>query len=142
MSPDIADWLRAEGFDPDAPDRPGRHGNTPLMHAAWRGRADVVEALLARGVAFDTANGDGNTALWLACVHGAPALIERLVRAGAAPAAGSGSGAAGPRSMGSLCTMKPRPLQCTHDSENTSMSPDPTRLRVIWTRPSEVTSAT
>ena len=38
--------------------------------------------------------------------------------------------------------MIPRPPQCSHGSEKTSSRPDPTRLRVIWTRPSEVTSAT
>ena len=37
---------------------------------------------------------------------------------------------------------QPRPLQCSHVSLNTSSRPVPTRLRVICTRPSEVTSAT
>ena len=36
----------------------------------------------------------------------------------------------------------PRPLQCSQVFENASSRPEPTRLRVIWTRPSEVTSAT
>ena len=46
------------------------------------------------------------------------------------------------RSIGSVCTTMPRPPQCSHCSEKTSIRPDPTRLRVICTRPSEVTSAT
>ncbi len=41
-----------------------------------------------------------------------------------------------------MCTMTPRPLQWTQVSEKDSSRPWPTRLRVIWTRPSEVTSAT
>ena len=45
-------------------------------------------------------------------------------------------------STGSVETITPRPRQCSHGSENTSSRPWPTRLRVIWTRPSEVTSAT
>ena len=36
----------------------------------------------------------------------------------------------------------PRPLQCSQDSENDSSRPEPMRLRVICTRPSDVTSAT
>ena len=38
--------------------------------------------------------------------------------------------------------MKPRPSQAPHWVENASTSPSPTRLRVIWTRPSEVISVT
>ncbi len=73
-------WLAAEGFA-DA-HTPAAHGNTPLMHAAWRGQGDVVELLLAQGVSLDAANGDGNNALWLACVSKQPALVKRLVQAG------------------------------------------------------------
>ncbi|EFG06842.1 UDP-N-acetylglucosamine 2-epimerase [Streptomyces clavuligerus] len=42
----------------------------------------------------------------------------------------------------SMCTITPRPLQWTQVSEKDSSRPWPTRLRVICTRPSEVTSAT
>lgn len=76
----LHEWLHRHGFgDIHAP---GRHGNTPLMHAAWKGEALVVEALLALGVDRQAVNGDGNTALWLACVSRDEALVERLVRAG------------------------------------------------------------
>ena len=78
----LAAWLGVEGLDPSNPDTPGRHGNTPLMHAAWRGATAMVDALLAHGVALDAANHDGNNALWLACVHGAPDLIRTLVLKG------------------------------------------------------------
>jgi rhodanese-related sulfurtransferase len=80
--PALAAWLIAEGFDPTQPEAPGQHGNTPLMHAAWRGSADAVNALLAFGVPLDAVNNDGNNALWLACVNGDPALIRTLVAAG------------------------------------------------------------
>ena len=52
------------------------------MVAAWRGAAAIAEALLAHGVALDAANADGNNALWLACVHGDPKQVARLVEAG------------------------------------------------------------
>lgn len=82
VPPELAAWLEAEGFDPQDPDAPGPHGNTPLMAAAWRGHTDRVEQLLASGVRLEATNGDGNNALWLACVNGEPALIRRLVAAG------------------------------------------------------------
>jgi rhodanese-related sulfurtransferase len=72
--------LEAEGFA-DA-HTPGAHGNTPLMHAAWRGNTAIVEALLELGVDLQATNGDGNNALWLACVAGDPALVTRLAEAG------------------------------------------------------------
>lgn len=76
----LSHWLRAEGFtDKDAR---AAYGNTPLMHAAWRGAHDIVERLLAAGVRQEAVNADGNTALWLACVQGDLSLITRLVLAG------------------------------------------------------------
>jgi ankyrin repeat protein len=61
---------------------PAAHGNTPLMIAAWRGEAAIVEALLAHGVSLSTVNGDGNNALWLACVSNKAELVRRLAQAG------------------------------------------------------------
>lgn len=78
----LASWLSAEGFDPTRPEAPGPHGNTPLMHGAWRGAGDMVKVLLQLGVPLDALNHDGNNALWLACVHGEPQLIRQLVAAG------------------------------------------------------------
>ncbi|MDO8252699.1 MAG: ankyrin repeat domain-containing protein [Rhodoferax sp.] len=80
--PALAAWLSAEGFEPTRPDAPGQHGNTPLMHAAWRGAGAMVDALLALNVPLDAVNHDGNNALWLACVNGEPALIRTLVARG------------------------------------------------------------
>jgi len=81
-TPSLAAWLAREGFDPADARAPGAHGNTPLMHAAWRGERAIVDALLARAVPLDACNADGNTALWLACVHGDTGLIRQLVEAG------------------------------------------------------------
>lgn len=79
-TPELAAWLANEGFI--GPDGRGAHGNTPLMVAAWRGAASIVDALLAHGVVLDAVNGDGNNALWLACVNGDPEVMKRLVAAG------------------------------------------------------------
>jgi rhodanese-related sulfurtransferase len=76
----LATWLQAEGFT-DA-HTPAAHGNTPLMHAAWRGEQGIVALLLAQGVSLDAVNGDGNNALWLACVSRVPELVKRLAQAG------------------------------------------------------------
>ena len=78
----LAAWLSEQGFDPSRPGAPGQHGNTPLMHAAWRGASAMVEALLAQNVPLDAVNNDGNNALWLACVNGEPGLIRTLVAKG------------------------------------------------------------
>ena len=82
IPPELAEWLRAEGFDPARPDAPGAHGNTPLMHAAWLGARDPLTQLIEAGVALDAVNNDGNNALWLACVHGEAEAIKTLVAAG------------------------------------------------------------
>lgn len=82
VAPALAAWLDTQGFNPAQPDAPGQHGNTPLMHAAWRGARAMVDALLAAGVSREAVNSDGNNALWLACVHGEPGLMRTLVENG------------------------------------------------------------
>ncbi len=82
VPPDLMAWLLAEGFKPNQPQTPAQHGNTPLMHAAWRGARHMMEELLALGVPLDAVNGDGNNALWLACVNGEPGLIRLLAQRG------------------------------------------------------------
>jgi len=76
----LADWLATQGLADIH--SPGAHGNTPLMVAAWRGEAAVVEALLAQGVSLTATNGDGNNALWLGCVSNQPEIVTRLAQAG------------------------------------------------------------
>ncbi|CAM4066206.1 hypothetical protein MYSE111917_08785 [Mycobacterium senriense] len=48
----------------------------------------------------------------------------------------------GAESTGSVCSRMPRPPQFEHDVEKASMRPVPNRLRVSWTKPSDVTSDT
>lgn len=76
----LAEWLQRNGFA--GVDTPGAHGNTPLMHAAWKGDTGTVMTLLDLGVDLHAVNGDGNTALWLACVANDAALVTQLVAAG------------------------------------------------------------
>ncbi|MDY0013987.1 MAG: ankyrin repeat domain-containing protein [Rhodocyclaceae bacterium] len=81
-SPALAAFLAEYAFDGAHLEQPRAHGLTPLMRAALVGRLDLVEELLACGVAVNTRNSDGNNALWLACVSGNGALVDRLVAAG------------------------------------------------------------
>lgn len=81
VPPPLGPWLAEQGFA-HAEARTA-HGHTPLMQAAWRGRADLVALLLALGVDLAAVNVDGNQALWLACVSGDAALVQALARAGA-----------------------------------------------------------
>src|SRR5699024_6159100 len=48
----------------------------------------------------------------------------------------------GSATIGSSCSTRPRPWQCSQGVENASTSPVPSRLRVICTSPSDVTSDT
>jgi rhodanese-related sulfurtransferase len=75
-------FIAEYGFDAGDLDAPRAHGLTPLMRAALLGRPDLVEALLALGVNVNAKNGDGNNALWLACVSDSAAVIDRLIAAG------------------------------------------------------------
>ena len=78
----LAAFVDEFGFDRNNLDQAREHGLTPLMRAALLGRTDLLEALLAAGVDFTLRNGDGNNALWLACVSREPSAIQVLVAAG------------------------------------------------------------
>lgn len=69
-------------FDPADLDAPRAQGLTPLMRAALGGQAGLVEELLAAGVNLARRNGDGNNALWLACVSRDKPTLECLIKAG------------------------------------------------------------
>ena len=69
-------------FDPNDLDAPRAQGLTPLMRAAFNGSAELVDELLAAGVNPARRNGDGNNALWLACVSRDKATLARLIAAG------------------------------------------------------------
>ena len=82
LSPQLAQWLQQHGYAGDDPDAVAEHGMTPLMRASKLGDTATVFELLQAGAALDTANLDGNTALWLACVGESLDAIELLIRAG------------------------------------------------------------
>ncbi len=77
-------WLAQHGFDANAPDRPGQYRDTPLILAARRGEAAVVDELLQAGAAVNSRNMDGTNALWAACVADRFDIAERLLAHGAA----------------------------------------------------------
>lgn len=81
-APALHAFIDEYGYDPDNLDQAREHGLTPLMRAALLGRPDLMEALLAAGVDLARRNGDGNNALWLACVSREAAAIRALVVAG------------------------------------------------------------
>ncbi|MFG1377069.1 rhodanese-like domain-containing protein [Xanthobacter autotrophicus] len=78
----LASWLVSLGFPADGVNATAENGMTPLMKAAQEGLADMLGGLIAAGAALDARNGDGNTALWLACVGNHPHIIDALVDAG------------------------------------------------------------
>lgn len=79
---ELTAFLHEHGFDLELLEQPREHGLTPLMRAAWLGRLDVIELLLARRVQLQTRNPDGNNALWLGCVSNRPDVVSRLIAAG------------------------------------------------------------
>ena len=81
-TPALRAFVDEFGYERDNLDQAREHGLTPLMRAALLGRPDLIEALLAAGVDIARRNGDGNNALWLACVSREPAAIRALVAAG------------------------------------------------------------
>ena len=77
--PRLVQLLLERGADPA---RGNAHGWTPLHQAAYSGRVDLAELLLAAGAPTDTyARGDGGTPLVIALFWGhpvPPALVERV----------------------------------------------------------------
>ncbi|SOZ71001.1 Ankyrin (plasmid) [Cupriavidus taiwanensis] len=76
----LAIWLSNHGF-PD-PDSFGVNGITPLMEAALEGNDHIVATLLYEGVPVGMLDDEENSALWYACLNGAPKTILRLINAG------------------------------------------------------------
>ncbi len=84
LSPQIADWLREQGYPVTHLEAVAEHGMTPLMRASKAGDSAIVAALLQAGASPHTRNGDGNHALWLACVGADLDTLDVLIRAGSA----------------------------------------------------------
>lgn len=86
---DKLDALIAAGTDPSAPDPSDGRGTTPLMMAAFHGKADAVARLIAAGARLDTQDHGGSTALHHAVINtskrGRQRCLQLLVEAGANP---------------------------------------------------------
>ena len=59
------------------------NGDTPLIHAAWKGHADVVRLLLDNGAYVDHRDNAGQTALHLATGYKHNDVVKLLIEAGA-----------------------------------------------------------
>ena len=75
-------WLFEENFPGDDVNAVVANAMTPLMHASHRGEIEFARLLLAAGAQIEARNGDGNSALWLACVGKHLDMIDLLVDAG------------------------------------------------------------
>lgn len=60
----------------------GRHGWTPLHHAARHGHVDVVRFLLVAGARATQRTDDGAPTMFYACVEGNAEVVELLLAAG------------------------------------------------------------
>ena len=87
----IAGYLAAQkGGDVNLADR---NQWTPLMHAAWQDRPDMITILIAHGAKLDAKDSDGLTPLAIAAQNGKVKAAQGLIVAGAdvnAPAAKGG----------------------------------------------------
>jgi len=62
------------------------HGMTPLMHASWKGRTDIVEFLLKQGASPNGGNHEHDyTCLHFAGLAGSTEICRMLLEAGAKP---------------------------------------------------------
>jgi ankyrin repeat protein len=57
-----------------------KHGNTPLINAAWYGHADLVNFLLEKDADVNIVNDHGNTVLHYAVEHGHAEVVMLLAR--------------------------------------------------------------
>jgi uncharacterized protein len=64
---------------------PQNDGTTALLWAVRYDDLDTADMLIRAGAKVSAANRDGATALQLASINGSPAMIEKLIKAGADP---------------------------------------------------------
>ena len=82
IEPVLAQWLVENGFPADDIEATIDHKMTPLMHASHKGEPQIVKLLIAAGAQLEKRNGDGSTAIWLACVGQNVEIIDQLADAG------------------------------------------------------------
>jgi ankyrin repeat protein len=78
----LQNWLIEFGFTNPDLNALGKCGLSPLMRAARLGDKDRVHELIQHGVRLNTRNGDGNNALWFACVGEHLEMIRFLINHG------------------------------------------------------------
>lgn len=77
----VKNYLEVEGVSVEIEDK---HGMTPLMHAAWKGRLDMTQYFLQQGSDPNGGNHDhGYTALHFSALANKPELCTTLLDAGA-----------------------------------------------------------
>jgi ankyrin repeat protein len=82
-NPKLVSLLLEAGADPDAAND---KGSTPLTQAAYRGKADTIEQLLAEGASVDAeAYGDGGTPVAFALFWGHREAAEKLAEVAVVP---------------------------------------------------------
>ncbi len=82
-NPRLVSLLLEAGADPDAAND---KGSTPLTQAAYRGKAETIEQLLAEGASIDAeAYGDGGTPLAFALFWGHREAAEKLAEIAVVP---------------------------------------------------------
>lgn len=64
---------------------PDRHGDTPLMSAAWSGSIDILQNLVVNDELVNKQNRQGRTALINAATHGHNTFVKALLAIGANP---------------------------------------------------------
>lgn len=69
---------------------PARH--TPLILAAYDGKAAIMRLLLEQGAKVEAKNAYGQSALWVAAGNGSVECVRVLIEAGADPNARGGAG--------------------------------------------------
>ncbi|MHB9021875.1 MAG: ankyrin repeat domain-containing protein [Halothiobacillus sp.] len=82
LSTSLQNWLINQGFSSSDIHSPLTNGMTPLMRAAREANPDRVLELLAAGASPHPCNGDGNQALWLACVGENLSILDTLMAVG------------------------------------------------------------
>jgi len=82
LSAELNAFLAEHGFEKDTVNAHNAEKATPLMLAVRLAPPAFVKELLAAGADITAVNGDGNQALWLACVTEAEENIQLLIDAG------------------------------------------------------------
>jgi len=85
LDPALSAWIASRSVPPAALNATDADGNTALWMACVGGYGETVAALVDAGIAIDSANDNGATALMYAASAGKAGVVERLLARGADP---------------------------------------------------------